>query len=223
MTTTGNRIHGIALVSEQRQPVKSLRGFLKAHKVPSEVSERTKTFVERIAAQDISDDLDQRFEEFREHFRFKRIDLRVADPANGSGGIITPWFEYRMTVTHAPDDAHEAVLRRQVSDFQDPESLLSAQFAAVFGRLFDTVEFEPAEPIQVDEVIDRFEASEESEIEIDYDRATTWCELTAERLPGRFIIRSDRVALITRQPQLPAQLLEAWLQFRARLKGIECF
>ncbi|MEQ9409080.1 MAG: hypothetical protein RIK87_15195 [Fuerstiella sp.] len=218
-----HQIREVALVREQRQRVRDLSGFRSSHKVPAETSERTQAFVGRIADSDISDDLDARFSEFRRHFGFKRRDLRVSEPENGTGAIATPWFEYRVTVTQATDDSSEAVWRRQVSDFRQPEPLLSSEFATAFGKLFDTVEFEPPEPLDIEDFIDRLEARHDPALSLDYDRTATWCQLTSSDIPGLLNICSDRIALRTMQPDLPARLLESFFLFRSCLKGIECF
>ena len=220
---SNRQISSVALVTEQRRRVRDLSGFLKSHKVPTEYNDRTQSFVGRIATLDISDDLDIRFAEFRRHFRLKRVDLRVSEPDEGTGAIATPWFEYRVTVTHSEEDAGEAIWRQQVTEFRDTERLFSSEFATVFGNLFDTVEFEPPEPIDMEAFIDSLENREGDDIKVEYDRTATWCQLMTEAVPGQLYVESDRVALVTQQAQLPAQLVEAFINFRECLTGIECF
>ena len=217
-------IRNVALVSEQRSRVRDLSGFRKKnHQVPDECNDRTQAFVGKIAAAEIGDDLDTRFAEFRKYFRFKRVDLKVSAPENGFGAISTPWFDYRIAVTHAADDATEAIWRRQVTEFRETSSLLSSEFAAVFGKLFNTVEFQPPEPIDMESFIDSIEGREDDDIGIDYDRTATWCRLTMQKIPGELSVETDCVALITHQPQLPAKLLEAYFSFRNQLTGLEGF
>lgn len=215
-----NTIRQVALVSEQRLLVKSLAGFRKTHQVPTDVNDRTQQFVGRIAGEDIGEDLDQRFTEFRRHFGFKRVDLRVNEPDGGMGAIATPWFEYRVTVMIAEDDASEAVFRRQVSDFHDPKALMSSEFATVFANVFNTIEFEPPVAIEMEEFIDTMEERDNDSMSIEFDRTATWCELTVPSIPGTLLVESDRVALVTNQPQLPARLLEAFLSFQEHLPTI---
>lgn len=224
MSSSGHsNIRQVALVSEQRVRVRDLAGFRKSHQVPDDCNDRTQLFVGRIASENISEDLDLRFSEFRQHFQFKRMDLKVTEPENGFGAISTPWFEYRITVTHCSSDVTEAVWRRQVSDFHDVESLLSSQFASVFGRLFNTVEFYAPEAIDIESLIDSLEARNDSDLHVEYDRTATWCSLTTSRIPGELSVESDCISLVTQQPQLPASLLEAFFQFRERVVGIEGF
>ncbi|MEZ6130617.1 MAG: hypothetical protein R3C59_18170 [Planctomycetaceae bacterium] len=213
----------MALVSEQRGRVRDLAGFRRSHQVPDECNDRTQSFIAKIAACDISDDLDMRFTEFRRHLKFKRIELKVTEPENGFGAISTPWFDYRITVTHCAEDVTEAIWRRQVTDFRNTSALLSSEFASVFGRLFNTVEFQCPESIDMEAFIDQMEDRNDPDLSVDYDRSSTWCSLTTSRIPGELSVQSDRIALITQQPQLPARLLEAFFQFREQLVGIEGF
>lgn len=222
MSDADRKIDHVALVREQRLRVRDLSGFRKTHKVPEECNERTQSFVGKISYAEISEDLDERFAEFRKHFNFRRVDLQVTEPENGIGAIETPWFEYRITVTHSTDDASEAVWRRQVTQFRKAESLLSAEFEAAFGNLFDTVEFQPPVPLDVADFIDRLEDRAKDDLQVEYDRSSTWCQLTTERIPGYLYVTTDCIALVTPQPDLPSRLLEAFFEYRESLKRIEC-
>jgi len=222
-SSSEQRVTNVALVSEQRRRVRDLRGFGKTHSVPFANTDRTQSFVGRIAFKEISEDLDARFDEFRKNFRFKRNDLLVSEPENGEGAIGTPWFEYRITVTHDPNEPTDVTWRRQVTGFHDSFPLLSPEFAAVFGTVFDTVEVEPLEPIHVEAFIDSIEERDDESIKLDYDRQSTWCELTTASIPGRLLVESERVAFVTNEPQLPARLLNAFFEFRTQLTGLECF
>ncbi len=218
------KIGDIALVNEQRTLIRSLSGFRKKnHKVPDECNDRTQAFVAKLANEELGEDLDARFAEFRKHLGFKRVDLAVSDPDCGTGVISTPWFEYRITVAQATDDATEAIFRRQVTEFRKTASLLSSEFATVFGKLFNTVELAPPEPIDIEAFIDSIEDRENSDLSLEFDRSVTWCQLTTPRIPGILCVETDCVALTTPQPELPSQLLEAFFSFRDQLTGIECF
>ena len=217
------RVTNVALVSEQRQRVRDLSGFRKAHSVPFANTDRTQSFVGRIAFDEIGEDLEARFHEFRKNFRFKRSELIVAEPQDGEGAITTPWFEYRITITHDPNSPSEVTWRRQITQFHDPVPLLSPEFATVFGTVFDTVEFEPQEPIHIEAFIDSIEDRDDDTIKLEFDRQSTWCELTTVLIPGRLLVETDCVAFVTNEPQLPARLLNAFFQFRTQLTGLECF
>lgn len=213
----------VTLVRETRSRVRDLKGFRKSHQVPSEVNEHTNSFVGRIAAEDISQDLESRFSDFRKLLKLKRFDLQVSEPDAGVGMIATPWFDYLVRATVSPDDAAEVLWRRQVAEFRQPLELFAAGFSSVFGNLFDTVELEPAAPIDLAAFIDQIEERAVETIGIDYDRNTTWCHINLSGVMGQVRLTSDRVSLVLAQPQPPARLLEAFLQVRSRFAGIECF
>ncbi|MCP4505486.1 MAG: hypothetical protein GY826_03725, partial [Fuerstiella sp.] len=71
--------------------------------------------------------------------------------------------------------------------------------------------------------IDSIEDRDDGAINLEFDRQSTWCELTTDLIPGRLLVESDRVAFVTNEPQLPARLLSAFFEFRTQLTGLECF
>ena len=213
----------VTLVRETRTRVRDLKGFRKSHQVPSEANEHTNSFVGRIAAEDISQDLESRFSDLRKFLNLKRVDLQVSEPDAGVGMIVTPWFDYLVRATVSRDDAAEVLWRRQVAEFRQPLELFAAGFSSAFGNLFDTVELEPAAPIDLAGFIDQIEERGVETIAIDYDRNATWCHINLSGVMGQVRLTSDRVSLVLAQPQSPARLLEAFLQVRSRFAGIECF
>lgn len=222
--TEKNSVLNVALISEQSTLVRTLSGFRKKnHTVPDECNDRTQAFVGKLAFEEIGQDLDSRFTQFRKDLGFKRVDLKVSDPDSGLGAISTPWFDYRITVTQASDDPQTAVLRREVSDFRDTKAMLSSEFATVFGTLFNTLEFEPPEPIDMEAFIDSMEDRSDSDLTVEFDRTATWCQVATQRIPGTLSVQTDCIALITAQPELPARLLEAFFSFRNHLTGIDGF
>ena len=223
MNADDQTVIDIALVQEQRTRVRDLSGFRKGHRIPDGVGSQALAFVARIAANDLSRDLDEHFDLFRRKFRFRRTDLQVSDPENGAGRISTPWFDYRVSVTLDEEETTQAIWRRQVSEFRDPEQLFSGEFAAVFGQSFDTVEFTPTVMIDLEAFIDHIEDRADESLSIDYDRRSTWCEISIVDIPARMVVQSDLVSLTALHPQIPAQLLESFFAMRKRLTGIECF
>ena len=141
--TDAGLMASITLVRQQAGRVRDLKGFRKGHQIPSDVSEHTQSFVGRIAEEDLRHDLDERFDEFRRHLKFKRLEILVSDPVCGVGQISTPWFNYQVSVIHDAHDATAVIWRRQLSEFRQMEKLDSPEVTAVFGTTFDTVELSP--------------------------------------------------------------------------------
>jgi hypothetical protein len=213
----------VTLVREQRSRVRDLKGYRRTHRVPTEVNDHANNFVARIAVEDLSEDLDARFAAFRKLLKFKRIDLEVQEPEGGTGIIVTPWFDYQISASLAPDDASEVLWRRQIASFRRPQELFSPAFSLVFGHLFDTVELIPPSAIDLAELIDRIEERNIATISLEYDRNATWCQISLQGISGEMRLTPDRVSLVVAEPQPPSRLLEAFLRARSQFSGIECF
>ena len=211
----------LALVSEQQGHVRNLAGFRKSHHVPDECSERSQAFVWRIAAGDISKDLDLRFADFRCHLGLKRFQMKVSEPKCGFGNIATPAFRYQISAALCRDNPSAFTWKRQVFGFTTAESVLSASFSATFGTMFDTVEFAPAEPVDVESFIDWIEQQTDRQLEADYDRMATWCRLTApQHMASTMLIQSHAISLKTAAPCYPQSLLMSFFAFRELLPAI---
>ncbi|MFY9251944.1 MAG: hypothetical protein WAO83_00710 [Fuerstiella sp.] len=216
-------VTNIVLLCERQLQVRDLAGFKKSHQVPSDDSEHTQAFVRRIAEGDIGADLDVRFAEFRRHFKFKRVDLRVQDPSDGFGAIVTPLFDYRVVAAMSSDDPGTAVIRSQVTNFCGQDVLLSPAFTSVFGMLFNSIEVSPPNSIHIETLIDTIEDQDEGNVVVQYDRSGTWCSLTIPQMTGELLVESDRILLRLGQAAAPKKLLDTFLRFREVLRSLQCY
>lgn len=211
----------INLVRHQSGRIKDLKGFRKGHQVPSDVSDHTQAFIGRIAEQDLLEDLDERFDEFRRQLKFRRVDIAVTDPVSGVAQISTPWFDYQISILHDPNDASAVLWRKQLSEFRRIDKLNSAEVKAVFATTFDTVELAPPAAIDVAAMIDQIEDEADERISLDYDRQTTWCAVTIQGIAGKMQFTSDRISLFIHQAQPPAKLLDSFFQVKLRISEIQ--
>jgi hypothetical protein len=218
-----NSLFKVTLARHQRSRVKSLRGFKKTHQVPDEFNEHTNSFIGRIAAEELSEDLDQRFADFRKSLGFKRVDMNVSEPDGGFGTIVTPWFDYQISASLAEDDPTEVIWRRQLSEFRKPEMMTAVEVSTTFGNLFDTVELLPPSGIDVSEFIDQIEDLTPLGVTLDYDRTATWCVIGIKGIAGQVRLTGDLLSLVVHQPQPPAKLLDSFFQVRSCFAGIEGF
>ncbi|MEJ7593278.1 MAG: hypothetical protein WKF77_17175 [Planctomycetaceae bacterium] len=214
-------IGSLMLVRQQPGRIRDLKGFRKGHQIPTEVSEHTQSFVGRIAEEDLRQDLDERFEEFRRQLKFKRVDISVTDPTCGAGQISTPWFDYQVSVIHDANDATAVIWRRQLSEFRQIDKLDSPELAAVFGTTFDTIELSPPAAIDIAALIDHIEDEADERISLEYDRQTTWCAVTIRGISGQMKFTSDRIGLVIHQAQAPGKLLESFFKVRSRITEIQ--
>jgi hypothetical protein len=204
----------VALIGEHCRHVKTLSGFKKTHRVPDEVNHQSETFVAAISADEIDRDLDQVFAALRKEFRFKRADMDISKPDDGTGTIITPYFNYSITASLNPDDPAEVIWHRQVSELKEADQVLSVSFAKVFSEVFDTLEFSPATIIDLEELIDRIEALDDDLIGLEYDKDVTWCELTIQGIEGVIAITPRTVSIVHPQPTAAKSLLKSFFDFQ---------
>ena len=210
-------MESLVIRHEQSMSVKSLQEFHSGHRLPTEINDRTKTFVGKCGHQEISDELDSKFSDFRKHMKMKRVDLKVGDPDGGMGMINTPWFDYQVHMTQSDEDPSEAILIRQLVSIQDTDILSNDGFVAIFGNQFNCVEYVPPEPIDIEAFIDHVEDQEFPEVQIDYDRTASWCSLTAPGIPGEVSLEGSTIRLNMAQLQPPLDLLNAFIALQSQL------
>ncbi len=212
-----SQVKRMAFIGRRSAGVRSLSGFTKSHRVPDAMTSATEAFVVKIAAKELADDLQKIANALRDELGFKRIDINVAKPGDGTGTIITPNFTYSVWVSLNPDDTSEVIWHRQVSEISTPERVLSDEFAAVFGKTFDTVHFSPFNRIDVTALIDRIEDLNDDRITVNYDMNPTSCRVSIDDVDGEIVVTEFDVSLIQTQPQPPKRLIELLLQIQSAL------
>lgn len=211
----------VALVFTARTRIRDLRDFHKGLQIPTEFTPRTKQFAAKLTTHEIGVDLEERYAAFRQHLNFRRVDLKVAETTAGSGTITTPWFDYQVIATLDPDDVTQILWLRRIAEFRDSVRLLSDEFAATFGKQFDTVQLTPTVPIILPDLIDSIESRRKKTVTLDYDRNATWCTVRIHNIPVCMRVTSDLISFVTSTPMTAARLLEAFLKLRSQLLAIE--
>lgn len=190
--------------------IRRLSGFKKSHHVPEDVNGAAASFVGRIAETEIKSDLERMFEKIRDAFGYKRLDMEVHGPNDGTGSIDTPAFAYAVSVTQNPDAAREYVLRREVAEIKDPSVVVSEPFNELFDGMFDTLEFEFRKPLDLKAVID---ALERKGVEVDYDSGSTCCRVSLPKFPVEIVVGANSLQLVHGSPQSPRELVAAFKTF----------
>jgi len=209
----------LLLVREQKESVRTLPSFnKKTHQVPADTSHHSQRFVASLASSLIDQEVDQFFKGLRSEFKFKRADLSVAKPGDGTATIITPFFSYSITVSQDPADPSEILWQRQISEIKDVSKVLSREFATVFEKVFDRVDYFPAQPIVLSDLIDRVEAAEDGRILLDYDSAITWLHLRMSGIAGHIEVTPQKISIIRDRSQSPRELLEAFFAMQSTLQ-----
>jgi hypothetical protein len=146
-------------------------------------------------APDLEADLDRVHARSREVFGYKRRDLTVDQPEQGSARLTAPDFEYTVRILPTPDDASLAVWQREVMLAGDSEALADGRISEVFGEL-DSVEYRFKNPLSIEDVVDRLEERDTHAVRVDYDSRCRWCEVSIEGLPAT--VRMENRSLVIR-------------------------
>jgi hypothetical protein len=205
------------LLRTHRERVKILSGFQRHHRVPELVTESTESFVASISSDEITQVLETKFKELRSRFGFKRADLTVANEGDGHGTIITPYFNYSISVGLDPDDSTNVIWRREVDAIKEPNSIFSEEFSEVFGREFDTVQFSLPNSINLDDLIDQIEALEDDTLSVSYDMNATNCFLSVDGVAGKIEVTSETLSIVKSGPMQPGLILESFFAIQKAL------
>jgi hypothetical protein len=196
-----------ALTGKKFEKVKSLTGYRKSVRIPEQVTSSYETMVAQMAVEQISEDLDEVRAALRTGFNFKRKELAVSDTGDGTGTIVTPFFNYSISVSVDPENPGEVIWMRQVDEITDVDQIFSDAFADAFGQMFDTVELSPPAPIEIEALIDRIEELEIDRIELDYDHQATWCQIQLAEFQGKVYVTSDNFSVIQKGTKSTKALL----------------
>jgi len=209
-----NLITELSFTAEEAGSLKSLSGWKKHYRIPSYHNNTADDFAANCAADELKEDLDTVYDALKKAFGFTRRDLVAPEPEGGSGGIITPYFDYSVTVSLNPDDLSEVIWTRSVDTIKDPAQVACDAFAQVFNGVFDTLEFSLPTMIKIDDFIDAVEAAKIPELEITHDRGSTTCTLEMEGFVGKITLTASSLSISHSHAQSPKQLIASFNTLR---------
>lgn len=215
LSTNDRQVMNASLLRRRAGQIRNLSGFKKSHKVPDDVTDRAIAFVASISGAEVQEDLEEKFASLKKAFKFKRKELSIANEDDGTGTIVTPYFNYSISISLDPEDSSGVVWEWAVDAIKEPDKIFSDEFSDVFGREFDTVEF--SMPIDVEEFIDQVEELDADDIEIAYDMDATSCSLTVEGVDGKIEVTSETLAMVNSSPTTPRLMLESFFQIQRKL------
>lgn len=167
-------------------------------KLPSGTS-RSQVRADRVLAEIVQPELLAELERVharvRSAFAYKRKDLSVECDEPGHARLLTPDFEFRLSVELDAEDPTVALWRREVLASGDSELLQDGRLVEVFGDDLDSVEYRFAQALKIDEVVDRIEEREEGGVSVDYDSRCTWCEVSIEGLPATVRLQDQQLVV----------------------------
>lgn len=207
----------LILLADDVRSIRAMVGFKKTHQIPTEVNRYAETFVAGLAAETIESEVDGLFAQLKTAFRFKRADVSVAKPKDGTATIVTPYFNYSVSVSVNPKDPSEVIWHRQVSEIKDLEKILSEPFANVFQDRFSTVELIAPAPVNLESIIDRIEELDNNKIKLEYDSEVTWCKIQIKGIPDEFYITPYKFSVSRKHNASPKLLLESFFKIQQSL------
>ncbi len=211
-------LRNVALTYRLTEPVQRLPSFNKKnHRVPDTVNSHTQAFVAKLANDRVRQDLDDVFAQLRSAFRFKRSEIESTDLDAASGAITTPLFRYTSSAAQNPNVASEYIWQRDISHITDTDRLGADEFVEAFGKVFDTVEVTPRDPINLEQIIDRLEEIDDDRIWLEYDRQITQCEITIDGCEEEIHVTSESLRIVHPQAQSPQTLVDSLFRIQSRL------
>ena len=212
-------IRSVAFWAHESSNVKGLSGFKKGYAIPDRVNISSQTFVAKLAQEQVSQDIDSIFKQLKSAFKFKRTEIRVTDQGDGTGTIITPYFNYSIGVGQDAENPAKVVWHRTIDSIKDSEQVFSDAFASLFEGVFTTVEFTTQQPVNLDALIDSLEALEDERIAIEYDHNATRCLLRIEGIAGEIQVTRSTLRIVHPMPEAPRNLLRSFLAIQNALLG----
>jgi hypothetical protein len=187
--------------------VKRLSGWKPTDRVPKVVDGYTQSFVENRGAGDVEEELEAAYKNIRDTMGYKRRDLKK-DYAGGSAGtIITPDFDYNISLQQDPEDAEKALLTRVVTHIQKPQVVMSDEFQDAFMGVFDTIEFDAPKEIKVLDLVDMLEEVEPDGITlVDYDDEGSYCQIRLDGIEGTIKVTPGSILVVAQGRVAPREL-----------------
>jgi hypothetical protein len=208
----------ISFLTEAATRVKSLSGWKKTHRVPDPAESRAQEYIAEISAGELKQDLDSVYNSLKEAFGFKRRELSVAEPADGTGTIATPFFSYSISIAPNPTDPAEAIWTKTVDNIQDPKQVVAEPFAQVFDGMFRTLRCSLPSPVDLNDCIDTMEDAKISDLALSYDREGTYCELRFAGAAGAIRLTADSLSIVEKSPAKIGTLLQSLRAMQALVR-----
>lgn len=174
-------MEAIGLLGARGGQVRTLSGFKKGfHKVPDAVNGATQGFVARIAAEDLEAEATQLYDALKSNFRYKRKEIQL-ELDSASAVIVTK--DFHLSLTYAQDDAEATAytITYLLNQLRDASVLADPGLQAILQGHFDEMRFTLAQVLELEVLIDTFEAEDNADATIDYPHDCQYFNIT---LPG---------------------------------------
>jgi hypothetical protein len=165
----------------------------------------------------LNKDLQEIFDGLRNAFGFRRRDLDTRGPKDGGGSIITPYFDYEVTVSLNPEEPSEVIWSRQVVNIREPDKILTEEFDQVFSGIFDTLEFFSGQVVNIENIIDQIEDLDDDKLSVDYDKDFTCCAIQIAGLECTIHLTRETFRLVQKTARSPKLMVESFFTIQRKL------
>jgi uncharacterized protein YajQ (UPF0234 family) len=169
------------------------------------------SFLAEIAENDLNEDLDNAFKKLRSEFGFKRKELSATDPIGNVGEVVTPGFTYEVSISTIEGESANVLWRRAISGIKSADAVTCPEFEATFGKQFNILQIQLKVPVDVEDVIDRVEDSEDPNIKIDYEKDASWCRIEFRGRKESIYVEADMIKVRSDAEISPDALIEIFL------------
>lgn len=195
----------LSLAGERVGRLKELAGYRKPAGLGSSGFQSPSLGAEEVAA--VGEEL---FASVRSAMGYKRKDIRFSQEGT-AGMLICRDFDLALELALPPDDKDSYVLRKTLSNLKSESLFENPAFSELFANTFQRLEMRSANPLRVEDWIDRVEDRDlEEEWRLEYPPDYAHCSL---RLPGsefEIKITPEKLVMVRLLPAPPSEFWEGF-------------
>lgn len=210
--SNSENVDALRLIDQSSEPIKHINGFLKHHRIPTTHNAGDQRFVVDLTFEEIDNDLQATFRSLRKAYGLKRKEIEVHGPADGMGVITTPFFNYEYHASQSEDDPGTVVWQRLITSIIEPARVFAGPFEEVFGQRFNEMEIAIKDTLDLEVIVDHIEDCEPSNLNIDYDKDLTWCEIQTAENGVTIVVKPDSLQIVSGKEISPKNLINAFLK-----------
>ncbi len=163
--------------------VRSLSGFRKHHRVPDQINDFTRSFVQSVGAEDLSEKTTDLYEKLKDNFSYTRRQIDM-DEDDGDISILTPDFTVNVGLDIDDDDPTQYVVSMEVTEIRNVSVIETDSFASVFDDCFDRIMLAFTSSVPVKDIIDSIEQLDTPDsISVQYPFDAMECTVEIEGFP----------------------------------------
>lgn len=157
-------------------PVRRLAGWRTNHSVPKEHNSYTRSFVQRLAEEDLKERLEHFHTAIKDAFGYRRKQVECS-VGGGFATCKTPDFDLELSIAIDPEDPSRYLESLSVTAIRSLATLESDAFAEVFDGQFAEVLFEYSQAFDIETVIDTLEEREDPHLKLRYPPDASRCSI----------------------------------------------